>query len=519
MTAAPHSSGFIAAAGLTKWFGAVRALNGISFEIPKGSICALLGENGAGKSTLIGLLMGIHQADAGTVLIDGTPQTLTSPRDALERGVVAVLQRSHLVPELSIRDNFRLAQAPLPIDRELAEATLTQLAEAQFDLDSRVGDYDLGTRALIEIARAVARRPQLLILDEPTAQLDAGSASRLLGLLGALRDAGTSVLFVTHKLPEVLSSADTFTVLRRGELVLARTRSELVRDGEAAAEAALLNAMFGADHRLTEHAVRQNSAAPSLAPDEQPTLLELEQVSTISEVGQRGLHEVSFSVRAGEILAIAGILGNGQAHLAQVLEGSRIPTAGSVRMLGREITGMSIRDRRALGMRLLTDDRFGNGLVPQLSVALNLVLDRIGSQPFWRRGITRTGVLYEHARKTVSRAGIVAPDVDAPAGTLSGGNAQKLLLARDSDMPTQVYVCNQPTYGLDVATVHDVHDGIRARAERDEAVVLISADLDEVVKLADRVLVLEAGRVVATVPGHETRTRSELNRALAGVKR
>lgn len=527
MTATPHADVLVRVEGLTKSFGSVHAIQDVSLQLSAGTVHALLGENGAGKSTLIGMLTGILSSDCGVVAVDDVACAFSSPRDALQLGIVAVLQRSHLVPELSILDNFRLAQDPRPVDLDVARQALTELVDRELNLTTAVGDFDFGTRVLIEIARAVARSPRLLILDEPTAQLDTGSAARLLAMIGRLRDAGMSVLFVTHKLHEVLETADQISVLRNGSPTLSECHAALVRNGEAHAEAALLAAMFGDEQNFDAATAQGSSNAPPSVEREQsqggqsprahPPVLEVLDVSTPTHVGQRGLTDVSFAVHSAEIVAIAGIIGNGQSHLAQVLEGSRTPVTGSVRMLGREITALSIRARREAGLRVLSDDRFGNGLVSSLSVAFNLVLDRIGAAPFWRAGITQRAALLTHADAVIARAGVVAPSADAPAGALSGGNAQKLLLARDSDIPTAVYVYNQPTYGLDTQTVQTVHANIRERAARGEAVVLISADIDEVVHLADKILVLDAGRVVATIAGRTDQTRAALSRALAGA--
>lgn len=514
MTAVSRNTALLRADGLTKSFGEVRALRGVSLELTQGEMHAVLGENGAGKSTLIGVLTGVHRPSAGTITIDGQDAPLHSPRDALRHGIVAVLQRSNLVPELSIRDNFRLTGQPLPCDPDLAVETLEQITGTTFDLTARVGEFDFGTRAQIEIARAVARRPRVLILDEPTAQLDADGSARLLQLLAALRERGTAVVLVTHKLAEVLEYADAFTVLRQGGLVFSASRAELLRGTQAEAEAALLQHMFGDAHRTSANPGPDGARAGT---QEHPTVLELSGLSTRDEVGQRGLTGIDLSVRGGEILAVAGILGNGQSHLAGLLEGSRVPFAGSITLNAQDVTRVGVRERRKLGMRLLTDDRFGVGLVSSLSVALNLVLDRIGSAPFWRNGFLRSPALRERAKQLIAEAGIAVASPDTPAGTLSGGNAQKILLARDADIPVQVYVYNQPTYGLDVATVQTIHAAIRARAQRGEAVVLISADIDEIVTLADRVVVLHAGQITASFTGKTAALREQLGRALVGV--
>lgn len=499
--------------GLTKSFGSTRANHGVNITLHAGRVHALLGENGAGKSTLISMLAGFAQPDSGAILFDGVETVLDSPAAVLDAGIATVFQRSHLVAELSIRDNIRLQRRTSGNADQLAdiEEIIGQLNLTPLLLDTAVATLDLGARQLVEIARAVARRPKLLILDEPTALISTESAQRLLAMLTSLAEQGMSILLVTHRLAEAMRVADEITVLRAGEV---RATFE---PGQPRDENALLAAMFG-EAQISAESEPAGVDVTSLAPtaDTAP-VLELRGVSTQQSVAQRHLNSVSLSIAPGEIVGVAGISGNGQQHLAEVIEGTLRPVQGSVWLDRQEVTHRSVRDRIASGIRSVTDDRFGEGLVPSMSIGLNLLLKRIGAAPFWRSGLTNQREIDAYAVERIRDANIATRGADAPAGTLSGGNAQKLLLARESDTAARVTIYRQPTHGLDVKTVAEVYASIRAAARRGEGVLVISADLDEIVMLADRVLVLDRGAITASVAGHLPSTRDEIARAISGV--
>jgi simple sugar transport system ATP-binding protein len=518
MTTQHRDEPIVRVVNVQKSFGETHAVRDVSLELRAGEVHVLLGENGAGKSTLIALLTGLQQPDAGHISIEGVPTQLSAPRVALDEGIIAVLQRSNMVAELSLRDNLRLAGLTTHEQQGRVAQVLQTLHGAGVSFETRVGALDLGVRHLAEIARAVARQPRVLILDEPTALMGSLSAERLLQLLRELTADGVGVLFVTHKLTEAKAIADEMTVMRAGEVVLR---------GNDASEPELLRALFGSSpvqaDALAAATQRSDPRARAISSIDHPPALRLDSVTTPPIIDECGLNAVSLAVHPGRIVGIAGISGNGQSQLVQVIEGSRAPESGSVWLNGVEVSGLSIRERMTRGLRTVPDDRFGEGLVSKLSLGLNLLLNRIGSLPFWRFGITRREAISAHASEVMASASIVATSPDAPVATLSGGNAQKLLLARalqshsvsDAAPEATVTVFHQPTHGLDAKTVTEVFGSIRALANTGGAVLVISSDLDEIVALSDEVLVIESGQIVATVEGHAALTRDQIAQAIS----
>jgi ABC-type uncharacterized transport system ATPase subunit len=518
MTTQHRDEPIVRVVNVQKSFGETHAVRDVSLELRAGEVHVLLGENGAGKSTLIALLTGMHQPDAGHISIEGVPTQLTTPRTALDDGIVAVLQRSNMVAELSIRDNLRLAGLTTHEQQDRAARILEGLHGAAVSFETRVGALDLGVRHLAEIARAVARQPRVLILDEPTALMSSVSAERLLQLLRELIADGVGVLFVTHKLTEAKAIADDVTVMRAGEVV---------SRGNDVSEPDLLRALFGSStvqaDGLAPATQRADSLTGSPSSNDHPPALRLDSVTTPAIINECGLNAVSLTVHPGRIVGIAGISGNGQSQLVQVIEGSRAPESGSVWLNGFDVTRLSIRERMNRGLQTVTDDRFGEGLVSKLSLGLNLLLNRIGSTPFWRFGITRRATISAHASEVMASANIVATSPDAPVATLSGGNAQKLLLARamqshafsGAASEATVTVFHQPTHGLDAKTVTEVFGSIHSLANAGGAVLVISSDLDEIVALSDEVLVIEGGRIIATVEGHTALTRDQIAQAIS----
>jgi simple sugar transport system ATP-binding protein len=524
MSAVTGQNHFIRAAALTKTFGDVVANRGVDIAFDTGRVHALLGENGAGKSTLIAILSGVVQPDYGQLYLNGDVFAPRSPADALDARIATVLQRSSLVPELSIDENFRIHRHANHEFVSTAHSVFARLHGATVEPSTLVGAVDLGVRQLIEISRAIASKPKLLILDEPTALLDGSTTERLFAEIRDLTRAGTAAVIVTHKLSEAIHLADDVTVMRHGSVVYTSDLAALRNEGEQLNEATLVTAMFGAasdvsDSRAGEaddQSLESPQPAESSAEASSSRLLHLESVSTEADASECALNAVSLDVSPGEILAIAGISGNGQHHLAKVIEGDRRPKSGRVIFGERDISKLGVRQRLRLGIRSITDDRFGEGLAPGLSVQLNLLLTRIGEHPFWRFSFTQRRYIRAFAEAEVAAHDIRVRDVNAPAATLSGGNAQKLLLARGLAKSPKLIVLQQPTHGLDARTVANVYQSIRAAAAAGLAVILISADLDEVVSIADRVLVLDAGRVVASVDGQQRDTRDRIALAMSG---
>lgn len=515
MSAKPGQNPFLSAVSVTKSFGHTRANSNVSLQLNAGEIHALLGENGAGKSTLIAVLAGMLRPDSGRILVHDAEIHMHSPADALQAGIGVVFQRSSLVAELSIRENFRLHAHTSEQFVRRAHEVLARLSDRHLEPTQRVGSLDLGMRSLIEISRAIAARPRLLILDEPTALLDDAGVGRLFEVLTELRNSGVAVLLVTHKLSEVLAVADRATVMRNGSVVAT------FDEGEPFQTDAIVRAMFGSDALSQEH-LESQQAAPAVASDEllrdSPPLLTLDAISTSSMAGECALSELSLELRAGEILGVAGITGNGQQHLAGVINGTITARGGSIRFRGREITKLSIRERIRGGIRSYTDDRFGAGLATQMSVAINLLLPRVGQRPFWRFFVTQRAPIESFAKAEIDAHGIHVTDVHERAGALSGGNAQKLLLARSFPGTARLAILQQPSHGLDLATVASVRSSIRDAASAGQAVMLISSDLDEVVALSDRVVVLESGRIVAELRGQSASTREQIVATMSGVR-
>lgn len=525
MSAVTVQHPFLRASSLTKRFGDVTANRQIDLSIRAGRIHALLGENGAGKSTLIALLSGMAQPDAGEIILNNEAVHFVSPAAAQSAGITSVFQRSNLVAELSVDENFRLYRHADKGFLDAAHTILERLLGQRLKPSTLLGRLDLGVRQLVEISRAIAAKPQLLILDEPTALIDRERTERLLDELNRLKDAHVAVLFVSHKLPEVLALADDITVLRQGEVAFTSDAEAMRASGESIDQAALMRAMFGEEipvaAAMPETEVAQNSQGSSAEPQNgmsTEVALKLDGVYTRPSSNGFALEDVTLEAFQGQILAVAGISGNGQRTLAAVIEGSIQPQSGRIMLGDKDITSLSIKDRMRLGVVSLTDDRFGAGLATGLSVALNLLLTRIGEHPFWRFCFTQPRKVREYAVTQVEAHGIHVDDVDSPAGRLSGGNAQKVLLARAFAAHPAVTVLHQPTHGLDVKTVAAVHASIREAAQAGQAVILISADLDEIVALAHRVVVLDAGRIVAEIDGQRAETRDRVAQAIsAGV--
>lgn len=523
---------------VTKRFGDVTACDQVSFDLMPGEVHCLLGENGAGKSTLIGMLAGQVHPDSGTIEFDGVPVTFASPAASLERGIGVVYQHSTLVPTMTVLENLMLNGDQFWLSREQAHARLrhlNEMMEAQIAPDQLVSQLALGQRQQLEIARAAERHPRVFVLDEPTSMLTESGVAALTSIIRGLTAQGVAVVFVTHKLHEALELADRVTVLRAGKVADHLTPDELYPKRRSATAALtphkLDPARRSATEGLTPHKLRvarglvggrttltsrilaamfgsQPLAEASLTlQPSQPIaseilnaaiVLQLERVSTPTD-GEAALHDVSLSIRPGEVLGIAGIDGQGQRHLAEVIAGQRAPVSGRVLLEGADITAVSVRGRQRLGLGYVTDDRIGEGTVANWSIALNLVLKRIGQPPFWRFGRMNRQLVAQEAQRAVEAYSIRAPSTEAAVGTLSGGNMQKVVLARELEGNPRAVVFHKPTTGLDLKTVRQVRDAIRDYALSGGAVLLISTDIDELTELSHRIAVISQGRLVGEV--------------------
>lgn len=507
----PAPTGVISLRGITKAFPGVIANNDISLDIRNGQVHCLLGENGAGKSTLISILAGMQLPDSGTISIDGEPVVIGSPRAAMRHGIGVVHQHSTLVPTLTVLENLMLGESGLLLKEKRALARLEELSEllgARIDPRTLARDLGLGQQQQVEIAKAMWTGTRLLILDEPTSMLTPSAIENLGESMDRLTAQGLGIVFITHKLREASSMGDCVTVLRGGRRVGFISPEEMRELGEDRVQAQILRAMFGddlsaaggieeaADLAGATEAVRE---VESVDLSTRPVRLELRGVSTSGRTMDIVVDDVTLALHEGEIVGIAGIDGHGQAGLAEVVAGQRPASAGTIMLDGEDITRTGVRVRQERGVRYVTDDRLHEGTVAGLSVALNLLLKRIGERPFWRFGQINRAAVVAEAEKEIAQYSIRTPSPNTRVGTLSGGNIQKVLLARELGAGARVVVVNKPTYGLDLKTVRLVHDLLREFAAAGGAVLLISTELDELVELSHRIGVISRGRIVGVV--------------------
>jgi ABC-type uncharacterized transport system ATPase subunit len=482
-------------AGITKRFPGVVANDDVSFDIRAGEVHALLGENGAGKSTLIAIMSGVVQPDAGRIEVGGNTVRIASPRDAIRLGIGTVYQHSTLVPTLSVVQNLMLGQRWWrPLGRT---AALTRLAEVsallgvQVDADAIAGELSLGQQQQVEIIKALWRGERVLVLDEPTSMLTPRGVEELGQVIARLASRGFGIVFVSHKLQEVLALGHRVTVLKLGRKVGEIAPARLRGLSPQAATAEIVDLMFGRGGTDPETPRRRT---PTIRADAAPVL----DVADIS-AADGALTHVTLTVRAGEILGIAGVDGNGQKQLAEALAGQLRVSSGRIRFRGDDVTQKPVAERQALGLRYLTDDRLGEGTVGSFSIGVNLVLKRVGEPPFWDNGFIRQTRITDHAVEMISRYDVRTPGPDTPIGRLSGGNIQKALFGRELSKDPRLIVVNKPTYGLDVANIRAAHERIGAAAEAGVACILISTELDELLELSDRVAVMYRGRIVGIV--------------------
>lgn len=478
--------------GAAKAFAGVVAVRPSSLEVRGGEVHALVGENGAGKSTLLRIITGAHAPDAGVVELDGVPVRFAGPRDALRNGIAAIYQELSLVPQMSARENLFLGRGPgrrgwpdIAAERRLGEGVLARLG-ARFDLETPVGRLAVAGQQLVEIARALLCEARLLILDEPTAALTPREADALLAVLRDLRQRGLAILLVSHRLDEVLRIADRVSVMRDGTLLGTWPAGELTRE-------ALIEKMVGRPLAQEYPKVRAKVGQP---------LLE------VRELHGGHVRGVSFTVRAGEVLGLAGLAGAGRTDLVRLIFGAEHPAAGAILLDGGPVPIRCPRDAIRHGICLLTEDRKAEGLALGLSARENFALPNLAR--FARRGWIDRGAESRAFARHVAALGIRLADPDQPARQLSGGNQQKLLLARWLERDARVVIFDEPTRGIDVGARHDIYLLINELAARGKAIVIVSSDLPEVLGVSDRVLAMRDGRITGEIPDAAAATQEQV---------
>lgn len=494
MTSEPESATpSIAAHKITKRFGDLVANDHVSIEAYRGKVLAICGENGAGKSTLMNVLSGMLQPDGGEILMDGKPVHFSSPRDSIAAGIGMVHQHFMLIPVFTVAENVVLGHEPdsaVAFNAEEAKRRVAELSN-QYGLklkpDDRVETLPVGLQQRVEIVKLLYRGSDILIFDEPTAVLTPQETQELIVVLRGLADQGKTIIFITHKLKEVMELSDHVTVLRQGKVV-----GNLVTAETNPAEITRL--MIGRD---VLPSVRKE--APQLGD---PIAI-LRDVSCLSDSGVEALRGVTFEVRAGEIFGIAGVEGNGQTELVEVLTGLRAITSGQIVMHHGENKLTRIDNRtpkmvRSLGVAYIPEDRRDRGLILPFSVADNLVFGVQEQEPFSHLGVLDPGRIWANARELIPRFDIRPRRADVPVGTLSGGNQQKVVLAREFSEDPRFLIAAQPTRGLDVGATEFVHKSLVEKRDQGVAILLVSAELDEIMELSDRIAVIYEGQIMAT---------------------
>ena len=479
--------------GITKLFGETMANDGIDFSVGTGEIHVLLGENGAGKTTLMNILFGHVRPDDGAILVDGEQVEITAPNDAIGHGIGMVHQHFSLVPSFTVAENVMLGVNSVThlgfSEESIEKAVSERAAELHMPIqpDATVEDLPVDLQQRVEIVKAMYRGARTLILDEPTSLLGPTQIENLLGILSQLRDQGNSIVLVTHKLAEVMEVADKVTVLRRGKLVMSTTRGQFD-------ERTLARAMTGHDReRLPD---RSDATGAGLRP-----LLQISDLAVPATHGHGlAIDGLSLEVHSGEILGIAGVEGNGQRELVDALMGLATPDSGTMLVDGVDVTNADPHDRRTAGMGVIPEDRHRLGLILDMSLAENLAVADIASGRYRRRGMIDWKAVHQNAERLLVDYDVRPADPDATAASLSGGNQQKVVLAREMAREPRVLVADNPSWGLDVGAIDYVHLKLLEMRDRGGAVLLVTLDLEELYKLSDRVVVIYRGEKMLEGP-------------------
>lgn len=495
--------------GITKSFPGVLANDHIDLTLEQGEIHALLGENGAGKTTLMNILYGLYSPDEGEIFVRGRRVEIREPRDAIAQGIGMVHQHFMLVPVLTVTENVMLGVESIKngifLDRATAARRIREISE-QYGLEvnpqATIKTLPVGVQQRVEIIKLLYREADILILDEPTAVLTPQEVEELFKIIRSLVAQGKSVVFITHKLKEVMAIADRITVLRNGRVVGTTRPAQTT-------EAQLASMMVGRQVLLR---VEKGPARPG------ETVLEVENLEVMDDRGNPAVRGVSFQVQAGEVLGIAGVQGNGQTELVQALTGLRPAKSGRVRILDGDVTGASPRHILERGVAHVPEDRLRDGLVLQFPVADNLILNTYYLPPFARAGVLNQPVILSTAEQRVREFDVRTPSAMLPVANLSGGNQQKVIVAREFSRPIQLLIASQPTRGLDVGSIEYIHRRIIQKRDEGCAVLLVSPELDEVMGLADRIAVMYEGKIMGILPADKV-SKEEIGLLMAGVRK
>jgi ABC-type uncharacterized transport system ATPase subunit len=505
-SATPSPSAAIASDGLWKTYGSVTANCDVSIAVRPGTVHAVLGENGAGKSTLMKMLYGVEQPDRGAILVAGRRVTIDSPKQAIAMGIGMVFQHFGLVPGLTAAENVVLGVEPtkaMSIDRGQLRTGVTEVMDRfdlRVELDDKVGQMSAARQQRVEILKALYRGARIIILDEPTALLTPQERARLFEAIRHLTGQGATVLFISHKLAEVEEIADEVTVMRAGQVVGGGPRADFDRH-------TLVGMMVG-DATVES---RRAATGRGLA------VCRVQGLRVRGRSGQESVRDVSLEVHAGEVLGLAGVEGNGQLECLEALAGLRLPLAGTLEVGGAAIARLTNRDVRRAGVAYVPEDRLAAGLAAEASIVDNLLANRLGSGGFTRRGVLRRGAMRKEAGELVARFGVRCGSIDQAAGGLSGGNMQKVILAREISVAPKVLLVAEPTRGLDVAAIALVHEQLAQAAEAGTGVVVLSSDIDELLSICTRILVFREGRIVADFGDVESLTAQQMGAAMLGV--
>jgi len=490
--------------GMTKRFGPVVANDRVDFDLRRGEVHALLGENGAGKSTLMSVLYGLYRPTEGEILVDGKPVEVDSPATAIRLGIGMVHQHFMLVPVMTVTENLVLGHEPTHgglLDFDAARARVRELSDQYglaVDPDARIEDITVGAQQRVEILRALYRGARILVLDEPTAVLTAQEVRELISVLGRLKQSGTSIVFISHKLGEVLQVADRITVLRRGKKVDTVSR-------EGATEQSLAQLVVGRDVLLR---VDKTPGTPRDA------LLSVEDLHVRDDRDLPAVNGITLSVRAGEIVAVAGVDGNGQQEFVDAIAGLRTPESGRIVVDGVDIAGRGVRAATDAGVAHIAEDRHRRGLVLPFTLAENLALREYRAPELSRRGWLQIRRIRERAHRLLREFDVRGGAVDTTAGSLSGGNQQKVCIAREIAANPKVLIAHQPTRGLDVGAIEFVHRRLIEERDRGRAILLVSLEFEEVRSLADRIVVIYEGAIAGEFAPDAT--EEELGIAMTG---